>query len=138
MLTWCKGQANHFFRYALEKIDYAINRYQNETRRLYGVLEKQLAQSSSGYLVGDRCTIADIAHWGWIASASWSGIEIEEFPQVKAWDERMEARPAVARGKDVPEVHRIKELAKDKTKADEAAAKASKWVQEGQADDAKR
>ena len=59
-----KGQSNHFFRYAPEKIEYGINRYRNETERLYGVLDKHLATSKSGYLVGDRCTIADIAHFG--------------------------------------------------------------------------
>lgn len=63
-----QGQANHFTRYAPEKIEYGINRYQNETRRLYSVLDTHLAKSASGYLVGDRCTIADIAHYGWIVS----------------------------------------------------------------------
>jgi glutathione S-transferase len=63
-----QGQSNHFTRYAPEKIEYGINRYQNETRRLYGVLNTHLEKSTSGYLVGDRCTIADIAHYGWIVS----------------------------------------------------------------------
>lgn len=63
-----QGQSNHFTNYAPETIEYGINRYQNETRRLYGVLDKHLQKSSSGYLVGDRCTIADIAHIGWIVS----------------------------------------------------------------------
>jgi len=62
-----QGQANHFARYAPEKIQYGIDRYQNETKRLYGVLEKQLEKSESGYLVGDRITIADLACWGWVA-----------------------------------------------------------------------
>lgn len=51
------------------KIEYGINRYKNETRRLYKCMETQLEQSTSGYLVGDRCTVADIACWGWVASA---------------------------------------------------------------------
>jgi glutathione S-transferase len=59
-----QGQANHFGRYAPERIQYGIDRYVNETRRLYSVLETQLQKSTSGYLVGDKCTIADIAHWG--------------------------------------------------------------------------
>ncbi|MCJ1307044.1 hypothetical protein MMC25_000690 [Agyrium rufum] len=59
-----QGQSNHFFRYAPEKIKYGIDRYQNETRRLYKVLDTHLGKSSSSYIVGDRCTIADIAHWG--------------------------------------------------------------------------
>lgn len=54
--------------YAPEKIQYGINRYVNETRRLYGVMESQLAKSSSGFVVGDRLTIADVAAWGWVAS----------------------------------------------------------------------
>jgi glutathione S-transferase len=61
-----QGQANHFFRYAPKTIDYGVNRYQNEVRRLYGVLDTHFRTSKSGYLVGDRCTIADIAHWGWV------------------------------------------------------------------------
>lgn len=63
-----QGQANHFFRYAPEKIEYGINRYQGETKRLYGVMEAQLAKSTSGYLVGDRMTVADFASWGWVNS----------------------------------------------------------------------
>jgi glutathione S-transferase len=63
-----QGQANHFNRYAPERIEYGVNRYVNETRRLYGVLNTQLEKSTSGYLVGDKCTIADIAHWGFVLS----------------------------------------------------------------------
>lgn len=58
-----QGQSNHFTRYAPEQIEYGINRYQNETRRLYGVLDKHLSDAKTEYLVGDKCTIADIAHW---------------------------------------------------------------------------
>jgi glutathione S-transferase len=58
-----QGQANHFTRYAPEQIEYGINRYQNETRRLYGVLDKHLKDAGTEYLVGAKCTIADIAHW---------------------------------------------------------------------------
>jgi glutathione S-transferase len=65
-----QGQANHFTRYAPEHIEYGVNRYQNETRRLYKVLDDHLKSSTSGYLVGDKCTIADIAHYGWIVSDS--------------------------------------------------------------------
>jgi glutathione S-transferase len=61
-----QGQANHFARYAPEPIIYGINRYQIETRRLYGVLEEHLKKTGSEYLVGSKCTIADIAHFGWI------------------------------------------------------------------------
>ena len=58
-----QGQSNHFTRYAPEQIEYGINRYQNETRRLYGVLDKHLSDAGTEYLVGNKCTIADIAHW---------------------------------------------------------------------------
>ncbi|MCV5147861.1 glutathione S-transferase C-terminal domain-containing protein [Escherichia coli] len=61
-----QGQANHFTRYAPEKIEYGINRYQNETRRLYRVMDAQLAKNE--YLVGDRPTIADFSCWGWVAA----------------------------------------------------------------------
>lgn len=65
-----QGQAIHFLRYASEEIPYGISRYQNETRRLYRVLDNALAKSTSGFIVGDRCTIADIASWCWVAAAS--------------------------------------------------------------------
>ncbi|KAI9750061.1 MAG: hypothetical protein M4579_006613 [Chaenotheca gracillima] len=131
-----QGQANHFNRYAPEKIQYGISRYLNETRRLYGVLDTHLASSSSGYLVGDRCSIADIAHYGWIASAAWAGVDINEFPNLKAWEERMTAREGVERGRHVPDPHKIKELSKDEM--DKRAEEGRKWVQAGMAADAKK
>jgi len=133
-----QGQANHFTRYAPEHIEYGINRYQNEARRLYKVLDIHLKESSSGYLVGDRCTIADIAHYGWIASAFWAGVDITEFPALQAWEERMAARPGVQKGMDVPEPHRMKELKKDPQKMKEHAEQARVWVQAGMKDDAKK
>ena len=133
-----QGQANHFYRYAPEKIEYGINRYQNETRRLYGVLEKHLAASKSEYLVGEKCTIADIAHWGWVTAAGWAGVDIEEFPHLKAWDERMLARPGVEKGRHVPDRHRIKEMLKDKEATERHAAESAKWIQREQAKDAER
>lgn len=133
-----QGQANHFYRYAPEKIPYGINRYQNETRRLYKVLDTHLAQSKSGYLVGDRCTIADIAHWGWVTAAGWAGVDIEEFPNLKAWDERVLERPGVEKGRHVPTPHRMKELLKDKEATERYAKEASQWIQKGQQEDAKK
>lgn len=110
-LTWMQsglgpmqGQANHFFRYAPEKIGYAIERYQTETKRLYGVLEERLreqkgnshtvaggATSTAGekkgtgdgkgpWLVGDKFTIADLACFSWINWAEWAGVDVGEFP----------------------------------------------------------
>jgi len=132
-----QGQANHFFRYAPEKIPYGINRYQNETRRLYGILDKHLKDSKSEYLVGNKCSIADIAHWGWIAAGGWAGIDIEEFPTLKAWEERMWARPAVQKGANVPDPYRMKELLADKEATEKYAAESSKWIQSGMKQDAK-
>ena len=133
-----QGQANHFYRYAPEKIQYGISRYQNEVKRLYGVLEKHLASAGSDYLVGNKCTIADISHWGWIGAAGWAGINIDEFPKLKAWDERMSKRDGVARGMNVPSPFVWKDIFKDKEAAEKAEKEASKWVLEGQARDAQR
>jgi glutathione S-transferase len=133
-----QGQANHFSRYAPEHIEYGVKRYVNETRRLYGVLNTHLAKSTSSYLVGDKCTIADIAHWGWIASAGWAGVDIDEFPHLKAWEERMAARPGVEKGRHVPDRHTIKDLLKDPEKMKEHAEKSRAWVQQGMAADAKK
>ena len=133
-----QGQANHFSRYASEHIEYGVKRYTNETRRLYGVLDKQLQKSTSGYLVGDKCTIADIAHFGWVTGAGWAGIDIDEFPALKAWDERMLARPGVEKGRHVPDRHTIKDLLKDPVQMKEQAEHARAWVQSGMAADAKK
>ena len=132
-----QGQANHFARYAPERIEYGVNRYINETRRLYGVLDKHLAQSKSGYIVGDHVSIADISHWGWVAAAGWPGIDIDEFPNLKAWEERMAQRPATEKGRHVPSPHTIKELIKDKEAMEKHAAETRAWVQQGMKDDAK-
>ncbi len=90
------GQAHHFRIYAPEKIDYAINRYTNEARRLYGVLDKRL--SSSAYLAGDEYSIADIATFPWIRSWKNQGIDWADFPHAKRWFDEISERPAVQRG----------------------------------------
>ena len=133
-----QGQANHFVRYAPETIEYGVNRYQNETRRLYGVLNKHLQEGNKDYLVGNKCTIADIAHWGWVAAAGWAGISIDDFPALQAWENRMLARPAVEKGRHVPDPHNIKELLKDKDKMEQKAAEARAWVQKGMKEDVKQ
>ena len=133
-----QGQANHFARYAPERIEYGVKRYVNETRRLYGVLEEHLKITKSPYLVGDKCTIADITHWGWVASAGWAGVEIGEFPHLKAWEERMLARPGVEEGRHVPSPHKMRELSKDKQAADQEAKETSKWILDGQKGDEKK
>ncbi|KAJ6187733.1 hypothetical protein N7519_002641 [Penicillium mononematosum] len=96
-----------------------------------------LAESKSGYIVGDHVSIADITHWGWVAAAGWAGIDIDEFPNVKAWEELMAKRPGVEKGRHVPAPHTIKDLIKDKAAVDKAAAEARSWIQQGMQADAK-
>ena len=93
------GQANVFFRYAEEKIPYAVERYQKETRRLLEVLDTRLADSE--YLAG-AYSIADIANFAWARTASWSGVESRDLEHLSRWIEAIRARPAVQRGLDVP------------------------------------
>ena len=93
------GQAHHFRAYAPEQIPYAIDRYTNETGRLYGVINKRLGDSA--YLAGDEYTIADIATFPWLRSYERQGQKLEDFPNLKQWFEGIAARPAVQRGVDV-------------------------------------
>jgi GSH-dependent disulfide-bond oxidoreductase len=93
------GQAHHFRRFAKERLPYAIDRYSNEARRLYGVLDKRLGQAD--YLAGDY-SIADIATFPWAARHEWQGIALEDFPNVKRWYDAIAARPAVQKGMAVP------------------------------------
>ncbi|AOJ11977.1 glutathione S-transferase N-terminal domain-containing protein [Burkholderia mayonis] len=93
------GQAHHFRLYAPQQIEYAVNRYTNEAKRLYGVMDKRLGQSA--YLASDDYTIADIATFPWTRSWKNQGIELDEFPSVKRWHEAIAARPAVQRGVEV-------------------------------------
>lgn len=123
-----QGQANHFYRYAPEKIQYGIDRYINETRRLYGVLDSRLSSSKSGYLVGEKCTIADITLYGWVASAIWGGVDIEEFPNLKAWETKMSERPGVVKGRDVPDPYRGKDWMTDPKFLEEMVKKGREWV----------
>ncbi len=93
------GQAHHFRMYAPEKLSYAVDRYSNEAKRLYGVIDKRLA--SSRFIAADEYTIADIAIFPWLRSWKNQGIEIEDYPKLKAWFEGIAARPAVQRGVEV-------------------------------------
>ena len=90
------GQAHHFRIYAPEKIDYAVNRYTNEAKRLYGVIDKQLSQSA--YIAGDEYTIADIAIFPWLRSWNNQGIDWADFPHAKRWFDDIAEREAVKRG----------------------------------------
>jgi len=93
------GQAHHFRQYAPEPIEYAIDRYTNETGRLYCVMDKRLGDVE--YLGGDDYTIADIATYPWLRTYERQGQDINDFPNVKRWFEAIDARPAVARGTEV-------------------------------------
>jgi glutathione S-transferase/GST-like protein len=93
------GQANVFFRYLPEKIQPAIDRYQGEVRRLFGVLDTQL--DGREYLAGDY-SIADIANWAWVRTHKWSGVALDGLPNLERWAARLAARPACQRGIDVP------------------------------------
>lgn len=96
------GQVHHFLRAAKEPVPYAIERYVNETRRLYGVLDKQLAGHE--WLAGGEYTIADMATYPWVARFEWHKTDLNDFPGVKRWFDRISARPAVKRGMAVPQV----------------------------------
>ncbi len=90
------GQAHHFLTYAPEKIAYAMQRYSKEAERLYGVLDKRLAQSE--YVACGEYTIADIAIMPWLRFPKNQGVDLEQHPNVKRWFEAINARPAVKRG----------------------------------------
>ncbi|HTO68238.1 MAG TPA: glutathione S-transferase N-terminal domain-containing protein [Myxococcota bacterium] len=94
-----QGQANVFFRYAPEKIQYAIDRYQNETRRLYEVLDRRLGEAE--YLAGDY-SLADIATWPWVSIHEWAGVSLDGLTHLSRWREAVSKRPAVQRGRAVP------------------------------------
>jgi GST-like protein len=94
------GQANVFYRYFPEKIQPAIDRYQNEGRRLFEVLNGQL--EGREYLC-DEYSIADIANWCWVRIHAWSGIDVTGLDNLQAWLARLEERPACQRGIVVPE-----------------------------------
>tara|TARA_R110001599_G_scaffold159052_1_gene346126 strand:- start:154956 stop:155648 length:693 start_codon:yes stop_codon:yes gene_type:complete len=93
------GQAHHFRTYAPEKIDYAIKRYTNEAKRLYGVIDKRL--DDSPYLAGDKYTIADIATFPWLRSWEKQGVALADFPALENWFNEIAARDAVKRGVEV-------------------------------------
>lgn len=90
------GQAHHFRMYAPEKIEYAINRYTNEAKRLYGVIDRRLAESQ--YLAGNSYTIADIATFPWLRSWEKQGITLSDYPNLQRWFEEIAERPAVKKG----------------------------------------
>ena len=94
------GQANVFYRYWQEKLPPVIARYQNESRRLFEVLDARLAESR--WLAGDAYTIADIANWAWARTHEWSGVPVDGLDHLQRWLAEIGARPAVLRGIAVP------------------------------------
>jgi GST-like protein len=93
------GQTHHFRLYAPEKIPYAIDRYSNETRRLYGVIDKRLA--GSRFLGGRDYSIADIATFPWLRNWQNQGVVLSDYPHLKKWFDAISERPAVQRGVQV-------------------------------------
>ncbi|KAL3469801.1 glutathione S-transferase [Aspergillus californicus] len=133
-----QGQANHFARFALEPNPYSLGRYVHETRRLYRVMNKQLAKNQAGYLVGDRVTIADISIWPWVAAWKYSGLSsIDEFPHVKKWLYKLLGRPGFERGRNVPKPHvhlDMNELSE--AELNEKARGGVQWIQDAMMRDA--
>lgn len=108
------GQNHHFNMYAPEKITYAIDRYVNETNRLYGVLNKQLEDRD--YIAGDAYTIADMACYPWIVPHEYQGQKLEDFPHLKAWFERIKDRPATVRAYEKGEEYRNQPMTEEARK----------------------
>ena len=113
-LFWQMGSApylgggfGHFYAYAPVKIEYAIDRFAMETKRQLDVLERHLAQSE--YMVGNQYSIADIAHFCWVRTAGWTGVDLAPLPHLSRWIDAIAARPAVQRGLKVPEVSPVQE-----------------------------
>ncbi len=94
-----QGQAHVFYRYAPDKIPYAIKRYQLETRRLYEVLDRRLGENE---FLAEDLSIADFATFPWVRSYKWAGVDIEELENLWRWHQSLASRPAVQKGLDVP------------------------------------
>ena len=119
------GQANVFHRYFPEKIQPAIDRYQNESRRLFEVIERGL--TGKEWLAAGEFTIADIANWCWVRTYNWSGVSIEGLPNLKRWLDAIRARPACQRGIEVP--FKLKNMIKDEKAAKAFSENAQKNLQ---------
>ena len=94
------GQTHHFVKYNHGKAPYAEDRYLNENKRIYGVLDRRLGECA--YLAGDEYTIADVATFPWIARWDWQTMDLNDTPNIKRWYLELAARPAVQRGFDIP------------------------------------
>ena len=118
------GQANVFYRYFPEKLPSAIDRYQNESRRLFEVLDGHLGDSE--WLAGDY-SIADIANWCWVRTYKWSGVSIDGLDNLQRWLDAMRDQPGMAAGIVVP--FDISNLLEDQEAAEEFASTAQKTLQ---------
>ncbi|KAJ9117530.1 hypothetical protein QFC22_004380 [Naganishia vaughanmartiniae] len=151
LLRLSAPKANHFFRYAPEKIPYAINRYREETKRLYSVLEDRLAGKRENpattdggktegperdYIVGSgkgKYSFVDINIFPWVRMHKWAGVEsLDEFPNLSKWLNRIADRPAVKRGLDVPEKNSYNPDMSEKEQK-QKAEDAKKWIHGGAA-----
>jgi glutathione S-transferase len=93
------GQANVFFRYFPEKLQPAIDRYQNETRRLFEVLNTQLSDKE---WLAEEYSIADIANWCWVRTHNWSGVSLDGLTHLEKWKDRMYEQPGMLKGTKIP------------------------------------
>lgn len=118
------GQANVFYRYFPEKLQPAIDRYQNECRRLFEVLDGHLAENE--WLAGDY-SIADIANWCWVRTYKWSGVSIDGLDNLQRWLDVMRNQPGMQAGIEVP--FRIDNLLEDEGAAKEFASNAQRTLQ---------
>jgi len=96
------GQAHHFMRAKKDEIPYGTERYGNEAKRLYGVMDRQL--QANEYISGEEYTIADIATYPWVARHEWHRVDLGQFPSVKRWYDAIGRRAAVVKGMSVPQV----------------------------------
>ena len=121
------GQANVFHLYFPEKIQAAIDRYQGESKRLFRVLDGHLARHE--YLAGDY-SIADIANWAWVRTHSWSGVDVDDLPNLQRWLALVGERPAARRGIQLPPSRLDRTASAEK--AEQFAAEARKMLETGQ------
>ena len=121
------GQANVFYRYWQEKVPPVIARYQNESRRLFEVLETRLGESP--WLAGDDYTIADIANWCWVRTHEWSGVSVDGLDNLQRWIAEIRERPAVQRGINVPKREQALENS-DAEKSEKLVAEVRTFLQQ--------
>jgi GST-like protein len=118
------GQANVFFRYFPEKFPAVIDRYQNESRRLFEVLDRRLGESE---WLADGYSIADIANWCWVRTYKWSGVSVDGLVHLRRWLDAMKERPACRRGVEVP--FKLTSIVNDEKAAREFAENARRSLQ---------